>query len=662
MAKDDFHPEREDDGTPPPQKTSFLKRIFARKLPPGEQPPEGTRPGLFQLKRRHFSYLRYKNRRTQEPASILRQFCVNLNEAAMIGRLSPVISRENELQQVARILSRRSKNNPLLIGEAGVGKTAIIEGLAQKIVNRELHAWFNDKIIMRLDLPLLVAGTKYRGEFEGRLKKVLEAVAMQPNIILFIDEVHTLVGAGSSEGSLDAANILKPALARGELRCISATTSQEYQRYIAKDKALARRFQPIRIEQPSPEQVLEIALGVKRQYERFHNVRIPRKTIEAAIKLADRHIPERSMPDKVIDLLDEAAAQARFSGEKSNGAARVISRRMVQEVIASWKRIPVEALNRSEKNLLRRLEQVLSREIVGQQEAIAALARAIRRRRAGIDGHSGPVGVFLFLGQTGVGKTALAQVLAKTLFGSSSALVRLDMTEFSEAHSIAKIIGSPPGYVGFQDGGHLTETIRHRPYSVILLDEIEKAHPSIFNILLQLFDEGRLTDSHGNTVDFSNTIVIMTSNLISAESAARSPLGFLPEKNGRNGEAIDARELLHPFFRAEFSNRIDEVLLFKALGREDLAEIINRKLKKLNEQLAERNLVISLTPACKKFFVERALQASRQGARAVQRLIRQYIEDPLAEAIFNNATRKGSVFKFSLKEGEPTMQIERQEA
>ncbi len=653
MAKNNYNREPEDDGASPPQKIPFYKRIFARRLPRNDNPD--LHNSLFRPRQKRFSYSRYKNRRAQEPASILRQFCVNLNEAAMIGRLSPVISRESELQQVARILSRRSKNNPLLIGEAGVGKTAIIEGLAQKIVNRELHAWFNDKIIMRLDLPLLVAGTKYRGEFEGRLKKILEAVAMQPNIILFIDEVHTLVGAGSSEGSLDAANILKPALARGELRCISATTSQEYQRYIAKDKALARRFQPIRIEQPSPEQVLTIALGIKRQYERYHKVRIPRKTIEAAIALSERHIPERSMPDKVIDLLDEAAAQARFSDFKGNGSSpRVITRRMVQEVIASWKRIPVEALNRSEKNLLRRLEQALGREIVGQDEAIASLARAIRRRRAGIDGHEGPVGVFLFLGQTGVGKTALAQALAKTLFGSASALVRLDMTEFSEAHSIAKIIGSPPGYVGFQDGGHLTETIRHRPYSIILLDEIEKAHPSIFNILLQLFDDGRLTDSHGNTVDFSNTIVIMTSNLISAESAARSPLGFLPEKNGTPGTA-DARELIQPFFRSEFSNRIDEILLFKALGEKELAEIIAQRIRKLNENLAERNISISLTPACRKFFVAQALKASRQGARAVQRLVRQHIEDPLAEAVFNNVPRKGKTFVFSMKEGRPVM-------
>ncbi|RMD99842.1 MAG: ATP-dependent Clp protease ATP-binding subunit [Calditrichaeota bacterium] len=598
--------------------------------------------GTFEHRRQPGGHVETKaERKTVRHAAsgILKKYTYNLTEAAEYGRLDPVVGRDKEIGQLVRILSRKTKNNPVLLGEAGVGKTAIVEGLAQQIVQQKLPEWFENKIILRLDLAHLIAGTKYRGEFEERLKKIIDSAEGRDDIILFIDEVHTLIGAGGAEGALDAANILKPALARGEIRCIGATTSQEYQRYIAKDKALARRFQPIYVREPNTEQVKEIASTFVKRLEAYHKVVFSQEAIEASIYLCERYLTNRNMPDKVLDLLDEAGAFARLSAREENGrGCPIVTLQAVQEIIATWTGIPMQDLQKDEKRVLLNLEKSLKKYVVGQEQAISAVARAIRRRRTGVQSDQRPVGVFLFLGQTGVGKTALAQGLACTLLGSEKALIRLDMSEYMEPHSISKIIGAPPGYIGFQMGGHLTEFIRHQPYSVILFDEIEKAHPAVFNLLLQLFDEGRLTDSQGNTVDFRHTILIMTSNLGPEAGMSHGLMGFGTEKTEKS---VNYQKAMQQYFRPEFINRIDQIVPFNPLGERELAEIAKMRIRQINHELAKQNIRISLTPAATKFLVRKALLEKQYGARPLQRLIQEYVEDLLAEALLQGKVKPG---------------------
>lgn len=624
-----------------------VRSVFLRgfKRQPGKMPKRGP------LQR--ITIYKSKEARQHEPATILRQYCDDLTQFAQAGQLSPLIGRERELAEVQRILCRKTKNNPLLVGEAGVGKTAIIEGLAQICATAKNSTNFADKIILRLDLALLIAGTKYRGEFENRIKKIIEAIEGQENIILFIDEVHMLVGAGSSEGSLDAANILKPALARGRLRCIGATTPQEFQKHIAKDKALARRFQAVKVAQPDLPEVKNIMNGIKNQFEAFHHVTIPTSTVDAAIFLAERYIPERTMPDKVIDLLDEAAATVRMQRDQRKNASKTVTQATVQNIIASWLQLPVQDIRKTEKLRLLNLEKLLQKKIVGQPEAISTVVKSIRRRRIGIGASSRPAGIFLFLGPTGVGKTAFTRALAEILFGSTTKLIRVDMTEYAESHSSAKLIGSPPGYVGYNEGGFLTQAVRNNPYSVVLFDEIEKAHPSIFNILLQLFDEGRLTDSRGETVNFRNTVVIMTSNLISNAPGAKARFGFL-----NSAEAMDHSEnhfqqkALRTFFSAEFVNRIDDLVYFNKLTPADLEKIVQIHVGQLNSELALQEFKLKISPAARREIVKKMGKNSHSGARSLHRIFRSTIEDPFAEAVIRGDFRKGSTIKISCRNGE----------
>ncbi len=596
----------------------------------------------------------YKTRETKqgEPATILKQFCDDLTQFARAGQLALLIGRERELTEVQRILCRKTKNNPLLIGEAGVGKTAIIEGLAQKCATATGNENFADKIILRLDLALLIAGTKYRGEFENRIKKIIDAIEGRENVILFIDEVHMLVGAGSSEGSLDAANILKPALARGNLRCIGATTPQEYQKHIAKDKALARRFQVVRVAQPDLCEVSKIMSGIKEQFESFHGVRIPPESIDTAIFLAERYIPERCMPDKVIDLLDEAAATVCMQRGRRRNAHKTVSPASVQKIIAAWLQLPVEEIRSAEKLQLINLEKNLQKKIIGQPQAISAVAKAIRRRRIGIGASHRPTGIFLFLGPTGVGKTAFSRVLAGTLFGSTSKLIRVDMTEYAEPHSSAKLIGSPPGYVGYHEGGYLTQAVRNNPYSVILFDEIEKAHPSIFNILLQLFDEGRLTDSQGETVNFRNTVVIMTSNLISNSPGATVRFGFLNNhEDAAPSGNLFCNKTLSSFFSPEFLNRIDDTIYFNSLSGADLEKIVLLHVQQLNSELNLQGIKLEISPAARREIVKKLNEDTFSGTRSLQRIFRKYVEDPLAEAVIRGNFCKTSPIRITCKNG-----------
>ena len=588
-----------------------------------------------------------RSRKSTQPG-VLKKYCYNLTEAAMAGVLEPVVGRDREIWQLARILTRKSKNNPVLIGDAGVGKTAIVEGFAQKIVQQELPDWFADKLVLRLDLTRLIAGTKYRGEFEERLKKLIEAVESRSDIILFIDELHTLIGAGAAEGALDAANILKPALARGEIRCIGATTSQEYHRYIYKDKALARRFQPVQVLEPTPEQVKAMARAMTERLAAYHGVHYPEESIEAAIQLTDRYVIDRRMPDKVMDLLDEAGATVRLEHwrVKQNGCPTVPVEK-IQEIVSSWTGVPLQELRKNEKNGLLNLESRLQQEVIGQQEAIRSVCRAIRRRRSGVQSHQRPVGVFLFIGQTGVGKTALAKALTRLLFGSERALIRLDMSEYTESHSVSKIIGAPPGYVGYLSSGHhLTDRVRERPFSVILLDEIEKAHAAIFNLLLQIFDEGHLRDSQGNYIDFKNTIIIMTSNLVGEEIGEnRQQIGFIPqiaEPPPFQETVVEGyTRSLEAFFPPEFINRIDEVVVFNPLGRSALLQIARLLIEELNRNLQDKRITLRCTRRSLEFLVDKALQEAHYGARPLRRYLQEWVADPLSEAILRDEIQPG---------------------
>ncbi len=631
----------------------------------------------------------------------LEGFGVDLTELAARGLLDPVIGREEEIERIMQILVRRKKNNPVLIGEPGVGKTAIVEGLAQRIVAGEVPEPLRNKVIFSLDVAALVAGTKYRGEFEKRMKKLLQVVTKDKSIILFIDELHTIVGAGSAEGAVDAANILKPALARGEIRCIGATTPDEYRKYIEKDAALERRFQKIYVREPSENETLQILYGLRNRYESHHKVRYLDEALKAAVTLSKRYITDHFLPDKAIDLIDEAGARARLKvftvppeikllkmqlddirkekeeavrlqdyeraaklkeeerklereyrkkyndwKKEVDGKVVTVTEEDIAEIVSSWTGIPLKKLEETESEKLLKLEEALHRRIVGQDDAIKAVSRAIRRARSGLKDPRRPIGTFLFLGPTGVGKTELAKALAEHLFGDENALIRFDMSEYMERFAMSRLIGAPPGYVGYEEGGSLTEKVRRRPFSVILFDEIEKAHPDIFNLLLQIMDEGRLTDSQGREVDFRNTIIIMTSNL-GGEFINRSKrsLGFAAE-DGERAQYEEIKKLVMSevkrTFRPEFLNRLDEIVVFHPLSREHVFQIIDIILRDLRKRLAERNMELRLTKEAKELLLEKGYDPI-YGARPMKRAIQRYIEDPLSEELIKGRFKDGDV-------------------
>ena len=647
-------------------------------------------------------------RTTKTPA--LDEFGRDLIKLAREDKLDPVIGRSMEIQRVIQVLSRRKKNNPCIIGEAGVGKTAIVEGLAQKITNNDVPEILKEKRIICLDLALIVAGTKYRGEFEKRLKKIVKEVQESNDVILFIDEIHTLVGAGAAEGAIDASNILKPALARGELQVIGATTADEYRKYIEKDAALERRFQPIYISEPSIEETVMILQGLKDKYEAHHKIKITDQALEAAAHLSARYVSGRFLPDKAIDLVDEAAsmiklqntisppdmkevemklnkirkekesavklqefekaAQLRDKEKKSEAELQKMkekweTRRMVSkvevteediaEIVSSWTGIPIFSLKEEEAQKLLRMEEELHKRIVGQDEAIISISKAIRRARAGMKSPKRPIGSFIFLGPTGVGKTELARTLAEFLFGDENALISLDMSEYMEKFAVSRLVGAPPGYVGYEEGGQLTEKVRRKPYSVILLDEIEKAHPDVFNILLQIFEDGRLTDSQGRVVDFKNTVIIMTSNVGATLIKKEATLGF---RGTNEPEEISYKEIknrvmgeLNKTFRPEFLNRIDEVIVFKSLTKEEIKKIasliINNEVKKL---LEERKIDLETTEEIKELLTKEGYD-SNFGARPLRRTIERLIENPISEKLLAGAFKEGDCILIQAKDG-----------
>ncbi len=602
----------------------------------------------------------------------LAEFSRDLTEDAANDKLDPLIGREHEIERVVQILCRRTKNNPVLIGEPGVGKTAIVEGLAQRIVRGEVPSFLENKRILSLDLSLIVAGTKYRGQFEERLKQIMRELIENPQYIVFIDELHTLVGAGSAEGSLDAANILKPALSRGEIQCIGATTPAEFRKSIEKDRSLERRFQAVKVPPPSEEEAVSILEGVRERYEAFHQVRYTAEAIEAAVYQSNRYIPDRFLPDKAIDVIDEAGARVKLRarreavsrdpltderGARGVGAAITypplegftgdrlpddedmlmavaVTRDDIEDVIARWTGIPVTSLKEEEQKKLLRIEVELHHRVIAQRPAISALARSIRRSRAGLKNPQRPVGSFLFLGPTGVGKTEVARSLAEFLFGSERAMVRFDMSEFMEKHSVSKLIGSPPGYVGHEEGGQLTERIKRSPYSVLLFDEIEKAHPDIFNVLLQVFEDGILTDALGNTIDFKNTIIIMTSNIGARFIQKRGTLGF-------QATPADTREKMEEMvmaavrqtFNPEFINRLDEIIIFDQLVEAELLEIVGLQVELINRTLRRKGLEVRLTDEARRWIVAKTCADRSYGARPLRRALQKYVEDPLSEAL-----------------------------
>jgi len=614
----------------------------------------------------------------------LAEFSRDLTEMALAGKLDPLIGREAELERVIQILCRRTRNNPCLMGEPGVGKTAIVEGLAQRIVSGDVPPFLCHKRIVALDLSLIVAGTKYRGQFEERLKAIMRELVENPQYIVFIDELHTLVGAGSAEGSLDAANILKPALSRGEIQCIGATTPAEFHKTIEKDRSLERRFQAVKVLPPTEEETIRILMGIKERYEAYHHVRYSDEAIRAAVYYSNRYIPDRFLPDKGIDLLDEAGARVKlrqatltsdrkrkhFPTEISHLLFRPryrfytdepdldldeeiivgVGKEDIEEVISRWTGIPLTAIKEEEQQKLLRIEEELHKRIVSQDEAISALARAIRRSRAGLKNPLRPVGSFLFLGPTGVGKTEVARSLAEFLFGTERAMIRLDMSEFMEKHSVSKLIGSPPGYIGHEEGGQLTEKVKHNPYSVILLDEIEKAHPDVFNILLQVFEDGRLTDSLGNTVDFKNTIIIMTSNIGARFIQKRGHLGFQAsaEQSLLKVEE-EVMHAVHQTFNPEFLNRLDEIIIFRPLSDDDLLKIVDLMVSQLNKTMANVGIEARLTDEAKRWIVEKTCSDRSYGARPLRRALQKYVEDPLSEAIIQGRFSEGSVVEVSLQ-------------
>lgn len=644
-------------------------------------------------------------------------FAIDLNEKAKQGKIDPVIGRQTEINRVIQILSRRNKNNPVLIGEPGVGKTAIAEGLAQRIVSHDVPEILKDCHVISLNMSSVVAGTKYRGEFEERLKKVIDEVKKHKDWILFVDELHTLVGAGSTEGSMDAANIMKPALARGELRCIGATTLKEYKKYIEKDAALERRFQPVKVGEPTPEDTLKILKGLRDRYEAFHKAKITDEAMKAAVELSGRYITDRFQPDKAIDVIDEAAAKVRMEAsstpdalkEKEEKLASLLKEKEaavasqdfekaaeyrddakkmqseialmkkdwkgadhddlkvteedVAEVVAKWTGVPLQNLKKSDSERLLHLEEELHKRVVGQDEAVHAVATAIRRARAGMKDPKRPIGSFLFLGSTGVGKTELARALAECMFGSEKNMIRFDMSEYMEKHEVSRLVGAPPGYVGYEEGGQLTDAVRKTPYSVILFDEVEKAHPDFFNILLQVLDDGRLTDGQGRTVDFTNAVIIMTSNLGSALLKNQmKKLGFKAEDKGEQKETFeDVKKLMMDevkhTLRPEFINRIDEIIVFHPLTATDLSSIVNLMLAKVGEKLAHFEVKLDASEEAKKLLIDHGTDVE-YGARPLRRTIQKEVEDPISELILQEGLEKKKVLHMDAKDGKLTFHAE----
>ncbi len=630
---------------------------------------------------------------------LLSEFSRDLTEAAARGALDPLVGRDDELARVIQVLCRRTRNNPVLIGEPGVGKTALVEGLANKIVQGDVPVYLADKRILALDISLIVAGTKYRGQFEERLKTIMRELTENHNIVIFIDELHTLVGAGSAEGSLDAANILKPALSRGEIQCIGATTPAEYRKYIEKDRSLERRFQAVKVASPTEEETIQILRGIKDRYEKFHHVVYKDESLEAAVYQSSRYIPDRFLPDKAIDLLDEAGSRVKLRettaaletpeisrtirvvvdrGEPPPGAffrdedlaqrenlqivrehwdiagqgQHVVTKADVDDVVSKWTGIPITAIKEEESTKLLRMEEELHKRIVSQENAISAVARAIRRTRAGLKNPHRPVGSFLFLGPTGVGKTEVARSLAAFLFGSERALIRFDMSEYMEKHSVSKLIGSPPGYVGHEEGGQLTERVKRNPYSVVLLDEVEKAHPDVFNILLQVFEDGHLTDGLGNTIDFKNSILIMTSNIGARFIEKKGRMGFASGEADTNQSVAEmVMGEVKRTFNPEFINRIDEIIIFDALTDEDLRRITRLLVEQLNVNLKEKGIVVSITDDAVDWLLEKTLKDRSYGARPLRRAIQRYVEDPLSEAFIRGQIRSKAPIVIGTNDG-----------
>src|ERR1035437_9285708 len=589
----------------------------------------------------------------------LAEYARDLTALAQQNAFDPLVGRDKEVERIIQILSRRTKNNPILLGEPGVGKTAIVEGLAQRIVEGGVPLFLAQRKILALDLSLIVAGTKYRGQFEERLKGILKELKENQDLIVFIDEIHSLIGAGSAEGSLDAANILKPALSRGEISCIGATTLKECRKYIEKDRSLLRRFQTISVAPPDEEETLRILEGVRERYETFHRVRYTADAIKTAVYQANRYIPDRFFPDKAIDILDEAGAKVKLrktadtqnlrrleneikeeierakTSSLDDRAPVEVTRADVEEIISSWTGIPVTALQMEEAEKLLHMEESLKKRVIGQDRSLEAISRAIRRSRLGVKNPNRPMGSFIFLGPSGVGKTEAARQLAEFLFNNQKALVRFDMSEYMEKHSVSKLIGSPPGYVGYEEGGQLTERVKRAPYSVVLLDEIEKAHPDVFNILLQVFEDGQLTDGLGNTVDFKNTIIIMTSNIGARHLMKREGLGFQSSKDEMVSAKIEdlVRGEVKRTFNPEFLNRVDEIILFMALSETDLIQILELMVNQLNQNLAQRSITVTVADEAKKWILNQTLTDRNYGARPLRRAVQKYIEDPLSEAL-----------------------------
>src|SRR5213596_747115 len=655
----------------------------------------------------------------KKSSKLLDQFGRNLTKLAAEGKLDPVVGRETEIERIMQILSRRTKNNPVLVGEPGVGKTAVVEGLAQRITNGDVPELLKNKQIYTLDLAGLVAGSKYRGEFEERLKKVMKEITQRGDIILFIDELHNLVGAGAAEGAIDAASILKPALARGELQTIGATTLDEYRKYLERDAALERRFQQIRVDEPSVDDTVQILRGLRDRYEAHHRCKISDEAIHAAASLADRYIQDRHLPDKAIDLIDEAGSRMRIrtmsappryreleeeiekvrkdkedsiENQEFEKAAslRDKERKLTQkkreleenwrqneaeteqpevgedeiaDIVSMWTGIPFFKLTEAESARLTRMEDELHKRVIGQEEAIVAVSRSIRRARAGIKDPKRPTGSVIFLGPSGVGKTELARILAEFLFGDEDTMIRIDMSEYMEKHAVSRLVGSPPGYIGYDEGGQLTEAVRRKPYSVLLLDEIEKAHPDVFNILLQVMEEGKLTDAQGRTVDFRNTILIMTSNIGAAQISKNQSLGFtIGDEHGLSYDDMKARVMseLKKVFRPELLNRIEEVIVFHKLDKDEIKTIIDLMLKRLREQMAEHEVTIELTDEAKELLVDKGSDPA-MGARPLRRAIQRVIEDPLADFVLGRSLEPGSTILVGRKvndEGEPTGDVD----
>jgi len=642
-----------------------------------------------------------KKKKGKTPA--LDSFGRDLTEMARQDQLDPVIGREKEIHRVIQILGRRKKNNPVLIGEAGVGKTAIVEGLAQKIIQGDIPEILKGRRLIILDLAMMIAGTKYRGQFEERIKAVMKEIKEAPDVIVFIDKIHTLVGAGGAEGAIDASNILKPSLQRGDLQCIGATTLDEYRKNIEKDPALERRFQPVMVDPPNVQETIEILKGLRDKYEAHHKVKFSDKSLEAAAKLADQYISDRFLPDKAIDLIDEAGSKSKLSAmiepeglktaekkieeykrEKEAAvkdqdferAARyrdsernsrkeldemrhqwkagkehkelIVTDEDIATIVSDWTGIPLIKLEEKESEKYLNLEKTLNEKVIGQDEAISAIAHAVRRSRAGIKDPKRPIGTFIFMGPTGVGKTLLAQKLAEVMFGDEDSVVQIDMSEYMEKFNVSRLVGAPPGYVGYDEGGQLTEKVRRKPYSVVLLDEIEKAHPDVFNLLLQVLDEGRLTDSYGRKVSFKNTIFIMTSNIGAEMLRKQGSIGFKAPKEGETYNDMKQRllEAVKKTFKPEFLNRVDDVIVFRSLNKGDLKHIVEIEVKEVQERMKEQNIDIILDNSAKEFMIEKGFDQNF-GARPLKRTIQRYLENPLSEELLSGSFKEGTKVKIS---------------